>query len=164
MGAVLQHLLDGSWAPLSFFFMKLSDAEKKYSAFDRELLAAYSSLHYYRFLLEGKDFTIFTDHKSLTHALFRMSLPWSTCQQRQTFYRFFSSSYSSSCFSSLRLRFLCYPHPPTYLISTSPSFLRCSSPAPSSKKGSFLLPSPWLLFLMEPDLFSVIHLLFLSAL
>ena len=45
LGAVLQQLLDGSWAPLSFYSRKISDTEKKYSAFDRELLAAYSSLH-----------------------------------------------------------------------------------------------------------------------
>ena len=38
VGSVLQQLLDGSWAPLAFFSMKLSDAEQKYFAFDRELL------------------------------------------------------------------------------------------------------------------------------
>ena len=70
LGAVLQQLLDGAWAPLSFYSRKLSDAEKKYSAFDRELLAAYSSLRNFRFMLEGRDFTIFTDHKLLTHSLF----------------------------------------------------------------------------------------------
>ena len=32
-------------------------------------------------MLEGRDFTIFTDHKLLTHALFRVSPPWSACQQ-----------------------------------------------------------------------------------
>ena len=44
LGAVLQHLLEGAKAPLSFYSRKLSDAEKKYSPFDHELLAAYSSL------------------------------------------------------------------------------------------------------------------------
>ena len=38
VGSVLQQLLDGSWAPLAFFSKKLSVAEQKYSAFDRELL------------------------------------------------------------------------------------------------------------------------------
>ena len=79
LGAVLQQLLDGSWAPLSFNSRKLSDTEKKYSAFDRDFLAAYSS--HFLFMLEGRDFTIFTDHKTLTHALFRVPLPWSTHQQ-----------------------------------------------------------------------------------
>ena len=42
LGAVLQQLLGGSWAPLAFYSKKLSNTDKKYSAFDRELLAAYS--------------------------------------------------------------------------------------------------------------------------
>ena len=83
IGAVLQQQLrDGSWSPLAFFSKKLSDAEKKYSAFDRELLAAFSSVPHFRFMLEGRDFTILTDHKPLTHALFRTSPPWSARQQR----------------------------------------------------------------------------------
>ena len=54
LGAVLQQLLDSSWALLAFYFKKNSDAEKKYSAFDRELLTAYSPLHHIRFMLEGR--------------------------------------------------------------------------------------------------------------
>ena len=86
LGAVLQQLLDGAWAPLSFYSRKLSDAEKKYSAFERELLAAYSPLQHFHFMLESRDFTIFTDHKPLTHALFRVSPLWSPCQQRHLSY------------------------------------------------------------------------------
>ena len=51
-----------------------------------ELLATFSFLQHFRFILEGRDFTIFTDHKPLTHALFRVSLPWSTRQQRHLSY------------------------------------------------------------------------------
>ena len=66
VGFVLQQLLYGSWAPLGFFSKKLSVSEQKYSAFDRELLTAYSSLRHLRFLLESSEFKIFTDHKPLT--------------------------------------------------------------------------------------------------
>ena len=76
LGEVLQQLLDGSWA---FYSKKLSDKEKKYSAFDSELLAAYSCLRHFRFMLKGREFTIFTDHKP--HTLFRVSPAWSACQQ-----------------------------------------------------------------------------------
>ena len=76
IGPVLQQQLrDKSWSLLAFFSKKLSDAEKKYSAFDRELLAAFSYVCHFRFMLEGREFTIFTDHKPLTHALFRTSPP-----------------------------------------------------------------------------------------
>ena len=77
MGFVLQQLLDGSWAPMAFFSKKLSVAEQKYLAFDWELLAAYSSLWHFRFLLEGREFTIFTNHKPLALTLFRDFPPWS---------------------------------------------------------------------------------------
>ncbi|MBZ5782063.1 Ty3/Gypsy family RNase HI domain-containing protein, partial [Klebsiella aerogenes] len=83
VGAVLQQDVAGCWAPLSFSPKKLSPAESKYSAFDRELYAAYSALRHFRFLLEGKEFILFTDHKPLTHALFRTSPPWSAMQQRR---------------------------------------------------------------------------------
>ncbi|GFN87946.1 Pol polyprotein [Plakobranchus ocellatus] len=57
-----------SWVPLAFFSRKLSDAEKKYSAFDRELLASYSAVKHFRHFLEGRPFTLYTDHKPLTFA------------------------------------------------------------------------------------------------
>ena len=86
VGAVLQQRLRGSWSPLAFFSKKLSTAESKYSAFDRELLAAYSSVRHFRFLLDAHEFTLFTDHKPLTLALFCSSPPWSTRQQRHLSY------------------------------------------------------------------------------
>ena len=86
IGAVLQQEVAGSWAPLSFYSRKLSSAESRYSAFDRELLAAYSTLRHFRFLLEGNEFVLFSDHKPLTHALFRTAPPWSAMQQRRLSY------------------------------------------------------------------------------
>ena len=44
IGGVLQQLMGDNWQPLSLFSQKLSAAEQKYSAFDRELLAAYSAI------------------------------------------------------------------------------------------------------------------------
>ena len=55
--------------PLGFFSRKLSSAEKKYSAFDRELLAIYLSIFHFRHHLEGRCFTVWTDHKPLCGAL-----------------------------------------------------------------------------------------------
>jgi len=68
VGAVLQQRVDDAWFLLAFYSKKLSDAEKKYSAFDRELLAVYSAIRHFRFMLEGREFLLFTDHKPLTSA------------------------------------------------------------------------------------------------
>ncbi|BHF62342.1 hypothetical protein SprV_0200532400 [Sparganum proliferum] len=69
IGAVLQQSLPDSTVPLAFFSKKLSKAETRYSTFGRELLAAYLAVRHFRHLLEGQEFTIFTDHKPLTFAL-----------------------------------------------------------------------------------------------
>ncbi|BHF75332.1 hypothetical protein SprV_0501842800 [Sparganum proliferum] len=69
VGAVLQQSLPDSTVPLAFFSKKLSRAETRYSTFGRELLAAYLAVRHFRHLLEGREFTIFTDYKPLTFAL-----------------------------------------------------------------------------------------------
>ncbi|BHF78845.1 hypothetical protein SprV_0602196100 [Sparganum proliferum] len=69
VGAVLQQSLPNSIVPLAFFSKKLSKAEIRYSTFGRELLAAYLAVRHFRHLLEGREFTIFTDHKPLTFAM-----------------------------------------------------------------------------------------------
>ena len=59
----------GTGVPIAFFSQKLTAAESKYSAFDRELLAAYSAVRHFRYFVEARPFTIYTDHKPLTFAL-----------------------------------------------------------------------------------------------
>ena len=83
VGMVFLQLVHESWAPLAFFSKKLSSAESSYSVFDHKLLSAYSTVRHFCFLLEGRDFTLFTNHKPLTHSLFRVSLTWSAWQQQQ---------------------------------------------------------------------------------
>jgi cleavage and polyadenylation specificity factor subunit 1 len=84
VGAVLQQKrLGQAWRPLGFFSRKLSPAEEKYSAFDRELLAVYASIQHFRYMLEGRRFVVFTDHKPLVGALDRVSEPKSDRQRRQ---------------------------------------------------------------------------------
>lgn len=69
IGGVLQQFVDNTWQPLSFFSRRLQNAETKYSTFGRELLAAYCAVKHFPYMLEGSDFTLFTDHKPLSHAL-----------------------------------------------------------------------------------------------
>ncbi|GBN35397.1 Transposon Ty3-G Gag-Pol polyprotein [Araneus ventricosus] len=68
IGGCIQQRAGDSWKPLGFFSRKLSTAEQKYSAYDRELLAIFASIKYFRYLLEGTKFTILTDHKPITYA------------------------------------------------------------------------------------------------
>jgi len=82
VGGVLQQRDGGGWRPLAFYSKKLSQAEVKYSTFDRELLAAYAAIRHFRFLLEGRVFFLQTDHKPLVSAMVRVSPPWSARVQR----------------------------------------------------------------------------------
>jgi hypothetical protein len=83
VGGVLQQLNCGRWQLLAFYSKKLSGAGTRYSTFDRELLATFSAVRHLRFLLEGRQFRLLTDHKPLVTSLFRTTPPSSTRQQRQ---------------------------------------------------------------------------------
>ena len=83
VGAVCEQWVAGAWQPLAFFSRKLRDNERRYSTFDRELLALFLATRHFRFLLEGRRFTAFVDHKPLTFAMAKTTEPWSARQQRQ---------------------------------------------------------------------------------
>nr|XP_033203761.1 uncharacterized protein LOC117164662 [Bombus vancouverensis nearcticus] len=68
IGAVLQQRVNDSWQPLGFLTKPLNSAQRKYSAYDRELLAMYTAVKRFRHAIEGRNFTIYTDHKPLTYA------------------------------------------------------------------------------------------------
>lgn len=62
IGAVVQQFENNQWKPLRFFSRKLTTTEQRYSTYDRELLAA-------KHFIEGREFTLFSDHKPLVYAL-----------------------------------------------------------------------------------------------
>ncbi|GFU75684.1 retrovirus-related Pol polyprotein from transposon opus [Trichonephila clavipes] len=68
IGSALHQVVDSELQPLAFFSRKLTSSEKSYSSYDRELLAIYSAIQHFRYMLEARDFTVFTDHKPLTYA------------------------------------------------------------------------------------------------
>ena len=82
VGAVLEQFLEGKWKPLAFFSRRFRTPETKYSTFDRELLAVHLAIRHFRFFLEGRSFTIFTDHKPLTLAIKKSTDPQSARQGR----------------------------------------------------------------------------------
>lgn len=74
LGAVLQQMVDDEWQPLAFYSKKLNKSQQLYSAYDRELLAIYESVKHFRYMIEGRHFVIYTDHKPITFAF---------CQNKQ---------------------------------------------------------------------------------
>lgn len=80
MGGVLQQFIEKGCQPFAFLSKTLTPAQQKFSAYDRELLAIYTAVKYFRHTLEGRHFTIYTDHKPITYA-FRQKLE--KCSPRQ---------------------------------------------------------------------------------
>jgi len=87
IGAVLeQRETNNSWAPIAYFSKQLSKAQKNYSTYDRELLAIYTAVKHFKYMLEGQTFTIYTDHKPLITAFEQKSSKVSPRQVRQLDY------------------------------------------------------------------------------
>jgi len=53
IGAVLEQYQEESWKSLGFFSKKLSEIQQRYSTYNRELLAKYSALKFFKHLVEG---------------------------------------------------------------------------------------------------------------
>ncbi|GFX90066.1 transposon Ty3-G Gag-Pol polyprotein [Trichonephila clavipes] len=54
---------------IAFFSMKLNKNQQKWSTYDTELFSIYSSIRKFKHMLEGRNFTIYTDQKPLIYAL-----------------------------------------------------------------------------------------------
>lgn len=68
VGAVLNQLTGDHQQPLGFYSKSLTDAQRRYSAYDRELTAIYQAVLHFKDMLSGRDFSIYTDHKPLVFA------------------------------------------------------------------------------------------------
>lgn len=65
IGAALEQKINDIWKPLAFFSRKLTPAQQRYSTYDRELTAIYESIKHFRHFVEGREFSVITDHKPL---------------------------------------------------------------------------------------------------
>lgn len=68
IGAAVHQVVNDRLQPLGFYSKGLNAAQTKYSTYDRELLAMHNGVKYFRHLLSGRRFTIYTDQKPLTFA------------------------------------------------------------------------------------------------
>ncbi|XP_053947695.1 uncharacterized protein LOC128856420 [Anastrepha ludens] len=58
IGAALHQIVHNEFQPLAFFSQKLTEAQKRYSTYDRELLAVYLAIKHFRCMLEGRPFEL----------------------------------------------------------------------------------------------------------
>ena len=65
IGAVIEQRGPKGWEPLAFFSKKLSDSQQKWPPYDRELHAAHKAVRHFKHMVEGRPFTLYTDHQSL---------------------------------------------------------------------------------------------------
>ena len=83
MGGVLEQRGPNGWEPLGFFSARLKNNERNWPPFDRELLAAFRSIRHFRHMVEGRRFTLYTDHQSLVPALSKKTEPHTARQTYQ---------------------------------------------------------------------------------
>ena len=83
IGAVLEQQGPKGWEPLGFFSAKLLANQQEWPPFDRELLAAFRSIRHFRHWVEGRVFTLYTDHQSLIPALHKKTEPQTARQTYQ---------------------------------------------------------------------------------
>jgi transposase InsO family protein len=68
-GVLLQKLSDGRWHPIAFRSESMTEAERNYEIYDKEMLAIIRALEDWRHYLEGlpRPFDIITDHRGLEY-------------------------------------------------------------------------------------------------
>lgn len=69
VGAVLQLEVDGNEVPVGYFSRLLTKSERNYCASDKETLAVVWAVKKCRHFLQGRKFTLITDHSAIVHLM-----------------------------------------------------------------------------------------------
>ena len=69
IGGVIEQRGPEGWEPLAFFSKKLTTGQAAWCPYDRELLAAHQGIRHFKHMVEGRAFTLYTDHQSLIPSL-----------------------------------------------------------------------------------------------
>ena len=69
IGSLLEQQVHGQWQPLAFFSRQLNKIEINYGTIDRELLGVHLAILHFQYFLEGREFTVFTDHNLTVSAI-----------------------------------------------------------------------------------------------
>ena len=83
VGGVLEQRGPLGWEPLAFYSSKLKENEKLWPPYDRELLGAFKGVRHFRDMIEGRAFTLYTDHQSLIPSMSKKSDPQTARQTYQ---------------------------------------------------------------------------------
>ena len=83
VGGVLEQWGSKGWEPLSFYSKKLNDTQQLWPPYDRELLGAFNAVRHFKPMIEGRPFTLFTDHLSLVPSVAKKTDPQTTRQAYQ---------------------------------------------------------------------------------
>ena len=65
LGASLDQFVDGVWRPLGFWSKALKPTQQNYSTYRRELMAIMYSMRYFNDMFNGRDLTVFCDHRPI---------------------------------------------------------------------------------------------------
>ena len=69
VGACLSVCRDGGEFPVAFYSRQLKDAETRYAVTELECLAVVEAIRHFEVYLDGRTFTVQTDHRALEHLL-----------------------------------------------------------------------------------------------
>ena len=83
VGGVLEQRGPLGWEPLAFYSSKLKPNEQLWPPYDRELLGAFKGIRHFRDMVEGRAFTLYTDHQSLIPSLSKKTDPQTARQTYQ---------------------------------------------------------------------------------
>ncbi|MEL7522707.1 MAG: RNase H-like domain-containing protein, partial [Cyanobacteria bacterium J06553_1] len=86
LGGVLEIKKGDTWFPIEFCSRKFAGPELNWSAFDKELCAAFWCVRRLSHLLEGSQFELRTDHKPVVQAVSKAADPLNPRQARQLSY------------------------------------------------------------------------------
>ena len=75
LGGTLEQRGPGGWEPLAFYSAKLQPNQTNWPPYDRELLAAFKSVRHFKHMVEGQNFTLYSDHESLVPSMSKKTDP-----------------------------------------------------------------------------------------
>ena len=83
VGGVLEQRGPKGWEPIAFYSSKLEPHQRTWPPYDRELLGCFKSVRHFKHMLEGRAFTLYTDHASLVPSMTKKTDPQTIRQTYQ---------------------------------------------------------------------------------